>query len=98
MSINFCFKQVLLQLYRSVLNARMKQLHSSGIGSTKKQADPITPRKEAKLWETEKLGGRTATSILNTVFYFNCKLFGLRGFDEHRSDLFYIVLLTFIYI
>jgi hypothetical protein len=56
----------------------MKQLHCAGIGATQKQAAPITPRKEEKLWESGQLGAHSAKSLLNTVFFYNCKLFGLR--------------------
>lgn len=51
----------------------------------KKQADPISADDENILWEKDLLGGATLNSLLNTVFYYNYKLFGLRGLDEHRS-------------
>jgi hypothetical protein len=63
----------------------MKELHQSGIGLVKRQAEPITPRKENQLWESNQLGEQSADSLLNTVFFYNCKLFGLRGLDEHRD-------------
>ena len=63
----------------------MKQLHPSGIGVSRKQAEPITPNKEERLWQSGHLGDGSSQSLFNTVFYYNCKLFGMRAMDEHRS-------------
>ena len=71
--------------FQKTLDARMKQLHSSGIGVSQKQAEPITPNKEERLWQSGQLGGVSSQSLFNTVFYYNCKLFGMRAMDEHRS-------------
>lgn len=71
--------------FRKTLDARMKEISSKGIGLKKKQADPISADDENLLWEKDLLGGATSKSLLNTVFYDSCKLFGLRGMDEHRS-------------
>ncbi|XP_062593284.1 uncharacterized protein LOC134254776 [Saccostrea cucullata] len=71
--------------FRKTLDARMKELASQGIGVSIKQADPLTPEQEDVLWEKKLLGSHTSKSYINTVFYYNCKLFGLRGLDEHRK-------------
>jgi hypothetical protein len=71
--------------FRKTLDSKMKYLTSAGIGTETKQADPITEQDEETLWNTGQLGGSCAQSLLNTVFYYNCKLFGLRGMDEHRN-------------
>ncbi|XP_061193639.1 uncharacterized protein LOC133201853 [Saccostrea echinata] len=71
--------------FRKTLDARMKELASQGIGVSIKQADPLTPEQEDVLWEKKLLGSHTSKSYINTVFYYNCKLFGLRGPDEHRK-------------
>lgn len=71
--------------FRKTLDARMKEISSKGIGLKKKQADPISPDDENLLWDKNLLGSGSSKSMLNTVFYYNCKLFGLRGMDEHRS-------------
>ena len=52
------------------LNARMKQLTSQGIGSVKKQAEPLT---EKALWDKGILNLSTAEGLLNMVFSYNCK-------------------------
>lgn len=70
---------------RKVLDARMKSLVAQGIGTTTRQADPILPEQEDTLWEKEVLGSSSAKSLQNTVFFYACKVFGLRGCDEHRE-------------
>ncbi|XP_062602127.1 zinc finger MYM-type protein 2-like [Saccostrea cucullata] len=70
---------------RKVLDARMKSLVAQGIGTTVRQADPILPEQEDILWEKGVLGQNSAISLQNTVFFYACKVFGLRGCDEHRQ-------------
>jgi hypothetical protein len=70
---------------RRVLDARMKSLVAQGIGTTTRQADPILPEQENVLWEKGILGSSSAKSLQNTVFFYACKVFGLRGWDEHRE-------------
>lgn len=71
--------------FRKTLDGRMKQLHADGKGTTRRQAEPITPGKEEALWTSGELGDHSADALLNTVFYYNTKLFGLRAIDEHRN-------------
>ena len=71
--------------FRAVLDAEMKRLHSLGLGSTIKQAQPITPDEEALLWSTGQFGRHSSVSLLNTVYHYNCKVFGLRSYDEHKN-------------
>ncbi|XP_048257305.1 uncharacterized protein LOC124152981 [Haliotis rufescens] len=63
----------------------MKRLTAKGLGTKTKQAEPITEESENTLWEKNMFGDSTSQSLLNTDFYYNCKLFGLRACDEHRS-------------
>ena len=63
----------------------MKELTSKGLGTVKKQAQPLTPEQEDYLWEQEIFGTGNAESMLNTIFWYDCKCFGLRGGDEHRN-------------
>lgn len=63
----------------------MKSLIFKGLGTKVKQADSITPGDEELLWEREVLGNKTAETLQYTVFFYMSKLFGLRGFDEHRD-------------
>ena len=71
--------------FRQALSARMSELTSAGVGTVPRQADPITRENETIMWEKGVLGDSSAKSMLNTVFFYNCKLFGLRGVDEHRN-------------
>lgn len=66
---------------RKVLDARMKSLVAQGIGTTTRQADPILPEQEDILWEKEAV----PLSPYKTLFFYACKVFGLRGCDEHRE-------------
>ena len=71
--------------FRASLDAEMKRLHGEGFGTRSKQAEPTTPDEECLLWTSGQLGTHSATALLNTVYYYNCKVFGLRGYDEHRN-------------
>ncbi len=47
------------------------------------QAEP--DEKEAMLWSSGQFGTHDGKALLNTVYYYNCKIFGLRSYDEHRN-------------
>ena len=59
----------------------MRELNSAGEGKIKKQAQPTTPEMEATLWDSRE----TSKGLLNVVFWYSCKLFGLRAADEHKD-------------
>ena len=71
--------------FRKAMSARMAELTNQGVGTNAKQAEPISSETESKLWEKGLLGNNSAKSLLNTVFFYNCKFFGLRAVDEHRQ-------------
>lgn len=71
--------------FRRALSAKMSELTAQGIGTVKKQAEPVSEKEEKILWEKNVLGNSTSKSLLYSVFFYNCKLFGLRGVDEHRN-------------
>ena len=71
--------------FYSVLDSRMKNLLQKGHGTTVKQADPITQEEEEKLWNLGVFGVSDPQALQYTVFFYACKLFGLRGCDEHRD-------------
>ena len=66
-------------------SARIAELTSQGIETTTKQAEPINEDTERIIWDKELLGDKTCKSMLNAMFFYNNKLFGLRGVDEHRN-------------
>lgn len=83
---NFLDKSYLMFTHtRNMLDAKMKQLPGQGVGVKKRKVEAIAPRKEDVLWTTGQLRLMMSCSLLNTVFYYNCKLFGLRGMDEHHK-------------
>ncbi|XP_063397165.1 uncharacterized protein LOC134681459 [Mytilus trossulus] len=71
--------------FRRVLDSQMKSLTAKGYGMTTKQADPISQEQEMILWDKEVVGYDSSAALLNGVFFYNCKLFGMRGRDEHHS-------------
>ena len=66
------------------LDSRMKELSSDGIGMKKKRAEPITKGDEKQLWDTSTISLDSSSGLLNGVFLYGCKIFGLRSVDEHR--------------
>ena len=71
--------------FRRTLDAEMQRLHRKGLGTQPKQAEPITEDEESKLWRSGELGKQSSQALLNTVYYYNCKMFGLRSQNEHRT-------------
>ncbi|VDH99612.1 Hypothetical predicted protein [Mytilus galloprovincialis] len=51
----------------------------------KKRADPVSIDDEKILWEKGIFSMTTSEGLSFAVFYYNCKLFGFRGMDEHRD-------------
>ena len=70
--------------FRSTLDAEMKRLKRAGVGSHKRQAEPLTQEEEELLWEKRILGDHSPQALLNSVFFFNGVCFALRSGDEHR--------------
>ncbi|CAC5417811.1 unnamed protein product [Mytilus coruscus] len=71
--------------FRRVLDAKMKDLLSKGLGTKVRRADPVSDDDEEKLWANGVFGTTNSSTLQYTVFFYNCKLFGLRGRDEHRN-------------
>lgn len=79
------FDQPVYDTLRKSLDARMKELTADGYGIGKKCAEPITRDMERVLWEKGVFCRNSAVGLLNVVYFYNCKLFGLRAGDEHRG-------------
>ena len=69
--------------FTQVLDARMKQLQSTGLFE-KKSAEVISEETEDRLWELGVLGDGNPQVLLDTIFYYIGLYFALRGGDEHR--------------
>ncbi len=51
----------------------------------RKQAQPLTVEQEDRLWTSGVFNLNSGWGLTYAVFWYNCKLFGLRGGDEHRA-------------
>ena len=56
-----------------------------GVGSTSRQAEPLTVDEEETLWKRQTLGDHNLQSLLNTVFFMIRFYFALWSGDEHRQ-------------
>ena len=59
--------------FYTLLDSRMKDLLQKGHGTSIKQADPITPKEEEKLWELGVFGANDPQTLQYTVFFYACK-------------------------
>ena len=71
--------------FRSVLDGRMKLLSREGVGILRKQAEPLSVAQEEELWEKGVFNTHTSRGLQNIVYFYNCKVFGLRASDEHSN-------------
>ncbi len=71
------FKDAEFAGFRGVLDAEMKRLQSKGLGSSHKQAEPLTIEDEELLWDKKVLGDHSPESLLNTMIYMNGLYFAL---------------------
>ncbi|MCG8624731.1 MAG: DUF3504 domain-containing protein [Proteobacteria bacterium] len=63
----------------------MKRLQSLGLGTKKRQAEPLTEAKENLLWSSGVLGDHSPQALLDTIFFMNGIYFALRSGQEHRK-------------
>lgn len=71
--------------FRKVLDSKMKYLLSRGVGTEIKQAPAVLPQDEEKIWNEGVFGLASAESLQHTMYFYCCKLFGQRAYDEHRG-------------
>ena len=65
------YKDSVFADFRSSLDAEMKRLQSSGLGTFKKQAEPLTLEEEELLWQKKILGDHNPKALLNTMLFMN---------------------------
>ena len=53
--------------FRKTLNAEMKRLKQTGLGSQAKQAEPLAEAEEKILWEKGIIGDHSPQALLNAV-------------------------------
>ena len=63
----------------------MKRLQGKGIGSRKRQAEPLTEEEEEILWSKGVLGDHSPEALLNTIIFMNGLYFALRSVKEHQD-------------
>lgn len=71
--------------FKNLLDAEMKRLQAKGLGSTKRQAEPLTQHDEEVLWQKGLLGDKDPQTLLNTMVFCNGLYFALRSGREHRQ-------------
>ena len=79
------FKDTSFANFRLSLDAEIKRLQSNGLGSKRKQAEPLTLEEEEELWNKKDLGDHNPHALLNTVVFMVDLYFALRSGDEHRQ-------------
>ena len=50
----------------------------------KEEREFVSEEEEATFWEKKLLGTTSAKSLLNTIYFYNGKIFGLRGGDHRK--------------
>ena len=71
--------------FRTSLDAEMKRLQGAGVGSHRKQAEPLTVEDEELLWRKKVLGDHSPQLLFNTMIFMCGLYFALRSGDEHRQ-------------
>ena len=79
------FKDPTFSEFRATLDSEMKRIQSAGIGSKRRQAEPLTEKEEELLWSTGQLGHHTPQALVDTVFFMCGIYFALRSGHEHRA-------------
>lgn len=80
--VDFFQDPVFVDFHQS-FDAEMKRLKGLGLGSQRKQAEPLTEQNEEKLWQAGVLGAHNPQALLNTMIYMNGLYFALCSGDEH---------------
>ena len=71
--------------FTNALDSRMKDLTYRGIGIETKQADVFSEAEEVEMWQKGVFGNCSSEVLQYTLYFYNCKLFGLRGREEHHD-------------
>jgi hypothetical protein len=72
---------------RRILDAEMKSVHATGLTNQKDEKEPVTEKEEQQMWELQFLGDQTAKALLNTIYFYNGKLFGIRAQEQRKLRL-----------
>ena len=72
-------------IFRRCLDAEMEDSTRQGVSlqTKKEEKEDVTDENEEKFWSAGLFGSGTAQQLLDTIYFYNGKMFGLRG-GEHR--------------
>ena len=79
------FKDAEFAQFRQTLDAEMKRLQKLGLGSNRKQAEPLTESDEEIQWQKGCLGDYSPEALVNTMVFMCGLYFALRSGSEHRN-------------
>lgn len=65
----------------------MKRLQAKGLGSSHKQAEPLTIDEEELLWQKKLLGDHSPEVLINTIIFMNGLYFALQSGEEHPCQI-----------
>ena len=71
------FQDTNFSQFRATLDAEMKRLKQTGVGSRARQAEALSDADEDFLWSEKILGDHSPKALLNTVFFLNGVCFAL---------------------
>ena len=75
-----------VRIFSGITHSEMKRLTRKGVGTTKKQAEPILQQEEEEImWEKGLLGDKDPKTLLHTLVFLFGKFFVLRSGEEHRQ-------------
>ena len=81
----FSKDDVHFQSFRKALDSWMKEFTAAGIGPKKTSADPLALQDEEQLWWSGTIGFHSSKALSYSVYFYNCKVFGVRAMNEHFS-------------
>ena len=79
----YFFKDPAFVEFWGTLDAEIKRIQSLGIGTKRRQAEPLTC--EEMLWQTRQLGDHSPQTLVDTMVFMNGMYFALRSGGEHRN-------------
>lgn len=79
------FKESAYAQFRQTLDSEMKRLQRKGLGSCRKQAEPLTEQEEEILWQKGYLGDHSPQALVTTMIFMCGLYFALRSGAEHRN-------------
>lgn len=78
------FNYIAFSSFRGTLDAVLKEKVSEGMGVVK-YTETLTNNNENELWEKGVINKKTSNGLSYGVFFYNSKVFGLRGLSEHKD-------------